>query len=256
MTLRAFFPIEPVEPKIAICLVILSCIWPLQLLFLAAAGILCVHFARGSVLKGLVIFILFLTMLLPRVLQLIHPEGHYHDLTLTGYAVLVAGMVMLVSRMGGVIVRNFSCILAIILIFGFVVQCNWISSVNKLNMFAHYSTMTQILTRIKSIPSVRRIGSPVYVVGVYRHMSSHYPFMSATGVASKFIDAPHMQKLAQLLREDIDFVAATRDDAGIMEYANRNWPWPHPSSVGVVEGVGAVIILSMTRDDDQKPGSE
>ncbi len=228
----------------------------IQLLFLAAAGILCLYFARGNLRKGLVVFILSLTILLPRFLQLLHPTGDYHDLTLTGYAVLVAGMVMLVIRTGGVMIRNFSCIIAIILIFGYVVQCNGISTVNNVNMFAHYSTMTQILTRIKSLPSDQWIGRPVYVVGDYYHMSSPYPFKKAVGVSPGFIDAEHMQCLAQLLREDTTFVAATSDDTSIMNYAKQNLPWPHSSSVGVVKGVGAVVVLSMIGDDAQKLGNK
>ena len=70
-------------------------------------------------------------------------------------------------------------------------QCNWISTVNYLNTLAHYTTLTQVLARVRSIPDAQWDGRKIAVVGRY-DMSTDYPYKPATGVATKFMDAKHM----------------------------------------------------------------
>ena len=79
-------------------------------------------------------------MLAPRALQFLHPHGSYHHLTLTAYAIVVAGAVMIVARSGSTLARNVSIVLAAFLLAGYVMQCNWISTVNYLNTQAHFNT--------------------------------------------------------------------------------------------------------------------
>ncbi len=212
----------------------------IQLVFVAAAAFLCLALPRTFAEKVSALAVVLLILAAPRSLQALHPEGHFHNLTLTGYAVAIAGFVMIVNRAGPVLVRNCSIALAIVLVAGYVIQCNWISTVNQLNTYAHYSTMSQILGRIKSLAEWK--GKKVVVVGTY-DMPSEYPYKPATGVATEFIDATHMQELARLMREKIKIVPAEDSMTAIHEYAEHHSGWPNWDSVGVVEGV-AVVVLS------------
>ena len=145
---------------------------------------------------------LLLTFLTPRILQLIHPEGDYHNLTLTAYAVTIAGFVMIIFRAKYILVRNLSIVFASILVGGYIIQCSWISTVNYLNTLAHYTTLTQILTRVRSLPEEWN-GEKVVVVGNHK-MKQDYPYMTTTGVATDYIGAKftkHMNYLARLMRE-------------------------------------------------------
>jgi hypothetical protein len=214
----------------------------IQLLFLAGAAIACLWLPRGLAAKIGALTLLALAGLTPRLLQLLHPAGHYHALTLTAYAVFVAGTVMIVNRTGQTLVRNLSSILAFILIWGYVLQCNWISTVNYLNMLAHYSTLNQIMAKIRSLPTGEWDGKTVAVVGQY-DMRSDYPYRSGTGVATEFMDVPHMQHLARLMRDAIRFVRAEQTSQKAMEFAAQRPAWPDPASVGTVDGT-AVLVLS------------
>jgi Glucosyl transferase GtrII len=213
-----------------------------QLILIAAAGIFCVWLPKQPTRKIAAVMILGLCLVAPRLLQLIHPEGHYHQLTLTAYAIAIAGCAMLIMRGGNVLTRNLSIVLAAFLIGGYLIQCNWISTVNLLNTQAHYSTLTQILSRIRSLPDRNWDGKKAVVFGSYK-MWDGYPFKHATGVATEFIDANHMQDLAHLMRDEITIVPADQATPGAIKFAAEHPIWPNPDSVGVVDGM-AVVVLS------------
>ena len=213
----------------------------LQLIFIVCAGVICLWLPKTPGRKAGAVVMLVLTLFAPRVLQLIHPEGIYHNLTLTAYAVVIAGAVMIVNRAGHVLTRNLSIVTATFLVAGYIMQCNWISTVNYLNTMAHYSTMTQLLSRIRALPAENWDGRKIAVVGNY-DMHSDYPFKSATGVAVEYMDAVHMQNLAKLMREDVSIVEADVTTPGALEYAATHPSWPHPASVGVVDGMGVVVF--------------
>jgi hypothetical protein len=227
----------------------------LQLIFLAAATIFCLWLPKGFPAKIIATFILTLSILTPRILQMVHPVGDYHNLTLTAYAVSIAGFVMIVNRARYTLTRNLSIILAAFLVGGYIVQCSWISTVNYLNTQAHYATLTQILARVRSLP-VEWDGEKVVVVGSYK-MKRDYPYKLATGVATHYMDmkAKHMQQLARLMRDDITFTPAGPDTPRALEYAMTHSAWPHPSSVGVVDGAG-VVVLSNDYLDQNMQASE
>jgi hypothetical protein len=213
----------------------------LQLVLLFGASALCLWLPRGVANKIGALLVLILGLFAPRLLQWLHPKGDFHNLTLTAYAVVVAGCLMVILRTRYVQARNLAALLAFFLIWGYVIQGNWISSVNYLNTQAHYSTMTQIMAQIRSLPAEGWDGKTVVVAG--RHaMYSGYPYKKATGVASEFIDAGHMQLFAHLLRDDTVFVdiESASDDA--RQYVSTHAPWPHPGSVGVVGGRGVVVL--------------
>lgn len=213
-----------------------------QLALLFGAAALCLWLPKGAANKIAALSLLVISMFTPRLLQLLHPKGDFHNLTLTAYAVVVAGCLMILFRARHMLVRNLSALLAILLIGGYLIQCNWISSVGYLNTLAHYSTMTQVMTQIKSLPMDGWDGKTVAVLG--RHgMYSEYPFKRATGIASEFIDSGHMQWMAHLLREDMVFIDLDRATPGAMEYAAKQAPWPHAGSLGVAGGM-AVLVLS------------
>jgi hypothetical protein len=213
----------------------------LQLAFLAATGIFCLWVPRQSWAKIAAITLLLLACFTPRLLQLLHPAAHYHSLTLTAYAVLVAGAVTILFRAGRTFVRNVSILVASILVAGYVLQCNWISTVNYLNTLAHFQTLTQVLARLRAIPDASWDGKKIAVVGSY-DMPSDYPFKPVDAVASKFMDAKHMGDLARLMRDEATFVAADETMPKVLEFARARSPWPNPSSVGVVDGMGVVVL--------------
>jgi hypothetical protein len=213
----------------------------LQLVFLAAAALFCLWLPRPAWLKLGALATLGLAALAPRILQLMHPEGNFHNLTLTAYGVVIAGCVMIVHRSGPVVVRNLSMVLAFFLVAGYVIQCNWISTVNYMNTLAHQAAVVQVLARLRSLPNTRWDGKTIAVVGSLR-MPQSYPFRPATGVSSSFIEGEHMGKLAFLLRDEVKVVAADGTMPGVLEYAANRPPWPHPESVGVVDGVGVVVF--------------
>ena len=101
--------------------------------------------------------------------------------------------------------------------------------------------MTQLLSRIRALPYDNWDGKKIAVVGNY-NMHSDYPFKSATGVAVRYMDAVHMQHLAKLMREDAYFIEADNTTPGALEYAETHPSWPHPASVGVVDGMGVVVF--------------
>lgn len=214
----------------------------LQLLFFAAAAFFCLWLPKGVAGKIAALALFGVSLFAPRSLQLLHPQGNYAALSLTAYAVLVAGMVMIVNRAGQTLVRNLSSILALLLIGGYIIQCNWISTVNYLNMLAHYSTLNQIMAKVRSLPSEQWDGKTVVVIGRY-DMPSNYPYRSGAGIASEFIDVSHMQHLARLMRDEIRFVAVEQTSPKALEFAARHPAWPHPASVGTVDGT-AVVVLS------------
>jgi hypothetical protein len=217
----------------------------LQLVFLAAAVLFCAWLPKGATNKIGALLILALTLFTPRLLQFIHPKGEFHNLTLTAYAVVVAGSLMILLRSGPLLTRNLSSLLSALLIGGYLIQCNWISTVSHLNTLAHYSTMTQILTRLWSLPAESWDGRTVAVVGNLK-MSTDYPFLRTTGVAAEFIDASHLEDFAHLLRDDLVIVDMDNAPPAAREYAARHGPWPRPDSIGAADGM-AVLVLSKAK---------
>jgi hypothetical protein len=213
----------------------------LQGALLAAAGIFCLWLPRPPGAKLAAAALLMLASFAPRVLQLLAPKGHFHSLTLTGYAVLFAGAMMIVCRGGRTLARNLSIVATTILLAGYVMQCNWISAVNYLNTLAHYSTLTQVLARVRAIPDAQWDGRKIVVVGSY-NMSTDYPYKPTTGVAARFMDAKHMDLLARLMRDEATFVAADETMPKVLEFAATHPSWPNPDSVGVVDGVAVVVF--------------
>ena len=216
----------------------------LQLALLAAAGIFCLWVPRGLWAKSAAIALLALTAFTPRLLQLLHPEGQYHSLTLTGYAVLIAGAVMILMRSTQTLTRNLSIVVTLFLVAGYVMQCNWISTVNYLNTFAHFETLTQVLARLRSLPDSRWDGKKIAVVGRYE-MPTTYPFRTHDAVATKFLDAGHMGSMARLMRDEATFVAADTTMPRVLDYARSHPPWPNPASVAVVDGMGVVVFSTV-----------
>jgi hypothetical protein len=73
-------------------------------------------------------------------------------------------------------------------------------------------------------------------------MYSGYPFKQATGVASEFVDARHMQLFARLLRDDTVFVDIESASDDTRQYVATHAAWPHAGSVGVAGGMGVVVL--------------
>lgn len=215
-----------------------------QLILMAAAAVFCVWIPKRLWAKLAAVAILIAACLAPRILQFIHPQGNYHSLTLTAYAVVVAGALTIILRAARPVVRNASVIVALFLLAGFVIQCNWISTVNYLNSQAHFAALTQLLARIRSLPGAQWDGKTIAVVGTY-DMSSAYPFKPSAGVAPKFMDAEHMGQLARLLRDDATFVQADQTMPKVLEYAATHPAWPNPAGVGVVDGMGVIVFSKL-----------
>ena len=216
----------------------------LQLGLLAVALAVCLWLPRGPLAKAAAVALLLVACFTPRALQLLHPKGHYHTLTLTGYALVIAAGAMIVLRCGRLLARNIAVLAAALLVAGYIVQCNWISTVGYLNTLAHYSALTQILAQLRSVPDAKWDGTTIAVAGRYQ-MPNEYPLIPATGVATSFLDAPRMGMLARVMRERATFVAADESTPKVREFASTRPAWPRPGSVGVVDGVG-VVVLSTT----------
>jgi hypothetical protein len=213
----------------------------LQLALLAGAGVMCLWLPRGPIAKAAAVGALALAVLAPRTLQLLHAKGNFHSLTLTGYAVLVAGAVMILLRTGSHLARNATALAAVALVLGYTMTCAWISTVNHLNTLAHYTTLTQILTRLRTLPAGNWDGRTVAVVGSY-DMRSDFPFRPGTGVASEFLGVRHMNQLARVMRDEAVFLTPDRTLPGVLEYGATHAPWPSPESVAIVDGVGVVVL--------------
>ena len=197
------------------------------------------------------VVLLVLAAFAPRILQLVHPEGQYHALTLTAYAVLIAGAVMIVIRGARTLTRNAAIIVTVFLVAGYVMQCNWISTVNYLNTFAHFDTLTQVLARLRSLPDAGWDGKKIVVVGRYE-MPTTYPFATRDAVAPKFLDAQHMTYMARLLRDEATFVSADTTMPRVLEYARSHPPWPNPASVTIVDGMGVVVLSNAAPPKDSQ----
>ena len=61
-----------------------------------------------------------------------------------------------------------------------------------------------------------------------------------------------MNYLARLMRDEIVFIPADQTTPEALEYAKTYSAWPHPTSVGIVDGV-AVVVFS---NDNLKPGKQ
>lgn len=214
----------------------------LQLLFLFGAAGISLWLPKRWSLKLAALALLGAATFSPRLLQVLHPSGTYHNLTLTAYALLVAGAIMVLLRAGPIMLRNSTVVLGTLLVAGYLVQCNWISTVGHLNTLAHYSTMTQVLARLNALPADGWDGKTIAVVGRYG-MYTGYPYKRATGIASEFIDESHIRNFALLLRDQRTFLVGVEVPAAVRTYATKLPAWPHSESVGVTQGM-AVVVLS------------
>ena len=213
----------------------------LQGLLLAGAAVGCMVLPRSVQAKLSALVLLGLVMLSPRVMQFLHPKGTFHHLTVTAYALVIAAAAMVAMRLGSGLTRNASALVAALLITGYVMQCAWMSTVSYMNTQAHFTTTTQILTRLRSLPDQNWDGRTIAVVGRY-DMPSSFPFIPSTGVASKFITPTHMALIARLMRDEASFVKADKAMPNVMAFAAVRQPWPSPQSVGIVDGVGVVVL--------------
>jgi hypothetical protein len=213
----------------------------LQLLFLGGAGLVCLMLPKQWWARSAALGLLVLICFAPRSLQLLHAEGNFHELTLTGYALVIAAALTIALRSAPMLLRNGATVMAALTIAAYVVQCNWVSTVAHLNTLAHHTTLTQILARVRSLPDTNWDGKTIAVVGQY-DMRNDYPFKPATGVAVEFMRAHHMDKLARLMRDEANFIDADDSMPMVMEYAATHKAWPNPQSVGIVDGIGVVIL--------------
>jgi hypothetical protein len=219
----------------------------LQLVIIGVAFGLGFALPKRLAAKAEAVALLVLALFAPRVLQLLHPEGHFATRTLTSYAVLIAGAMMMIFTGARVLVRNLSITAAAVLIAGYILQCNWISTVNYLNTTAHFMMLDQVLARLRAVPDANWDGKTVAVAGSYQ-MANEYPFKQNEAVASRFLDAEHMNMLARLMRDEARFVAVDRTMPRLVEYAATHAPWPAPGSVAILDGKGIVVFSRISVD--------
>lgn len=222
----------------------------IQVLFLFGGAIVCLWVPRTPWRKVAAVAVLLIAAFTPRLLQVMHAEGNFHNLTLTAYAVLIAGSLMLICRAAPVVIRNVSTILAFFLVAGYVIQCNWISTVSYLNSAAHFSQATQILARVRSLPDGQWDGRTIVVAGSL-HLYDEYPFKRATGVSTDFLDARHLQRLTHLLRDKAKVMPVEEAAPAVRALAASLPAWPHPASVAIVDNV-AVVALSAPKGEGSR----
>jgi hypothetical protein len=215
----------------------------LHALFIAAAALCCLLVPRGWARKLTALVVLGVVLLAPRTLQFMHPAGDFHKLTLTAYALMIAGAALVVLRSAGTAARNGALAAGAVLLAGYVVQCNWVSTVNLLNTQAHMAAVTQVLARVRALPAEGWDGRTIAVVGRY-DMTGDFPYRGATGVASEYLGARHMNFIARLLRDEARFVEPDSAPPGVAAFATGRPAWPHSDSVGIVGGVAVVVLSS------------
>lgn len=223
-----------------------SALKALQIVLLAGAAGLCLLRPKGWTAKMAAVGLFSLAAISPRFLQMLHPHGNFHQLTLTAYAVVIAGATAVILREPRVWTGNAARVVSMVLILGYLVQCNWISTVNLLNTQAHFHTLGQVLARLRSLPPDAWDGHSVLVVGRY-DMAREHPYKPATGVASRYMDAGHMALMAGLMRESIRFVPGDQHPLATA-YARTHPAWPAAQSVGVMEG-RAIVVMSLPVED-------
>jgi hypothetical protein len=223
----------------------------LQIVLVGGAALACLSLPKTWRAKAAALVVFGLALVAPRTLHLLHPGGNFHQLTLTAYAVVIAGSLMIILRGAAALLRNAAAVISLIVIAGYVMQCNWISTVNAQNTMAHFAQATQILARARSLPDSNWDGNTIVVSGSLR-LFDEYPFRKTTGVSSDFINASHLQYVARLLRDNVK-VVPIEEASPTVQAATVHLPvWPHPQSVTVIEGV-AVVALGKPR---QVPAAE
>jgi hypothetical protein len=217
----------------------------IQLLLVAGAAIACLWLPKTPGSKIGALALLALAAVAPRSLQLLHPGGTFHNLTLTAYAIVIAGSLMIILRGAPGALRNAAGVVALAVISGYVLHCNWISTVNHQNTTAHFAQTTQILARIRALPAQQWDGNSIAVAGSLP-LFGEYPFRKATGVATDFIDATHLQRLARLLRDNVKVLPIDEATPKAREAAAALPAWPDPGSVAIIDGM-AIIVLGKPR---------
>jgi hypothetical protein len=222
----------------------------LQGLLVTGAALTCLWSPRSALTKVTACLLLGFLLLSPRVMQFLHPQGSYHALTLTAYALVIAVAALVLMRARQTVLRNAAAVATVLLLAGYVVQSSWISTVNYLNTLAHYSTMTQILARLRSLPDQQWDGKKVAVVGGYS-MPTGFPFAPATGVAVSYMRPRHMNRLARLMRDEATFVESDATMPKVLDYAAKHRPWPSPESVALVDGTAVVVLSPPARPEER-----
>lgn len=215
----------------------------IQVALLGVAFVLCIVVPRTARDKAGALFFFGLGLLTPRALQALHPTGTFHNLTLTAYATVTAASLMIVLRAGTILVRNLAIIAAAVLSFGYILQANWISTVNSLNWSAHQLTASEILSRVDQLPRTQWDGKLVAVVGKFE-FPDRYPFRRQTGMAVSFIDEEHLGNIARLMRRDLEVRRESDLPEAILHRAAAIAPWPAAESVSTVDGMALVVLSS------------
>ena len=79
-------------------------------------------------------------------------------------------------------------------------------------------------------------------------MPTDYPFKPCDAVATKFLDAKHMDVLgAPDARSRPRSWPPIRRCRKVLEYARSHPQWPNPASVAVVDGMGVVVFSKPRR---------
>lgn len=175
-------------------------------------------------------------------MQLIHPHYDYHDMTLTAYAISIAGSLTIINKAGNIIYRNIGNLIAIIMIWSYIIQCNWVSTVNHFNNIAHFSIMTEVFSRAGTAKPESWDGKTIIVDGKYKMLSS-YPYRKAGGVSPEYIDEEHMQSLTTLLRRDISIISIGNSDLSFQKLAKSLPVWPASGSLVIKDGI-AIVKMS------------
>jgi hypothetical protein len=213
----------------------------LQLVLVGGAALVCLLVPRTWAMRAAALAALALATLAPRALQLVHAAGSFHNLTLTAYAIVVAGSLMVLQRAGPIVIKNVSAVVASLVIFGYLVECNQISMVNYLNTVAHFSQTTQILARLRSLPSPQWDGATVVIAGSLP-LYHDYPFLRGTGISNDFVAATHIQHLTRLLRDNVKVLPIEKADQQVRNLADSLPAWPNPASVATLNGIAVVNL--------------
>ena len=196
---------------------------------------------RAIMLSSLLICLSFI----PCVLQVIHPAGRYHVLTLTSVAVLFAGITAIIFINKWTFLKNISVILIVFVLYIFACENNRKSVISLQSTRAEQMLASRMLARAEALPEYFQMEKKTFVfIGkLPRHeIDCEYPFLSSVGVGGYRLNGPRGWAVLRLLRTKV-YPPTAKQIQVAKDHIKSRRGWPHLDSVFIVDNI-VVVILS------------
>ena len=207
--------------------------------------------------SGAAVLMFLMALFAPRVLQVAHPDGNYHELTLTGYGVYLAGAAAFAMEMKNRIARSAVQLVLVVLICSFIHSNNVGAAALAFDYQAIMHWGNRVLAMIEADPRCAvQMGSwapkrIMFVGDAYRVSDWFYrgrPFVTAVGIADGIpnIVFDSIFRLLRVNATSVGIPPQTHSEG--LAYAARHEAWPHPESVTVLRDGTIVVVLSKPAD--------